>query len=209
MDASLGRGSAVVGRGVTLDTTPCTIVGVTAGSRLEFTSEPDLFVAMNADAPEFRNRLSRTMWVYGRLRPGVETGQAQAELQAVAARIATEIPDDHAGHQVRLVDLQSSSTGFNWRELYFFLAAATLVSILSCLNVANLLLSRALRRRREFAIRGALGGGRAALTRQLTVEGAVLALPAAAAGTLLSMWLLRVFTTQFPPRSSRARRPRG
>ena len=191
---------SAVGRSVMLDTTPCTIVGVTARSRLEFISvEPDLFVAMAVGAPEFRNRLSRSLWIYGRLRPGVQIGQAQAELQAIAARIAADIPDDHAGHQVRLQDLQSASTGFNWRELYFFLAAATLVLILSCLNVANLLLSRALRRRREFAIRGALGGGRAALTRQLIVEGAVLALPAAAAGTLLSMWLLRGFTTQLPP----------
>ena len=190
---------SAVGRSVMLDDTPCTIVGVTAGSRLEFMSEPDLFVAMAVDAAEFRNRLSRSLWVYGRLRPGVQIGQAQAELQAIAARVAVEVPDDHTGHQVRLRDLQSSSTGYNWRELYFFLAAAALVLILSCLNVANLLLSRALRRRREFAIRGALGGGRAALTRQLIVEGAVLALPAAAAGTLLSMWLLRVFSTQLPP----------
>jgi putative ABC transport system permease protein len=189
---------AVVGRSVPLDGTPCTIVGVTAGTRLEFASDPDLFVAIDTAAPEFRNRLSRTYGVYGRLQPGVAIGQAQAELQAIAARIAVAIPDDHTGHQVRLFDLQSHETGFNWRELYFFLGAAVLVMILSCLNVANLLLSRALRRRREFAIRGALGGGRAALVRQLIVEGAVLALPAAAAGTLAAMWLLRVFTSRIP-----------
>jgi predicted permease len=70
--------------------------------------------------------------------------------------------------------------------------------LLSGFNVANLLLSRALRRRREFAIRGALGGGRAALVRQLIVEGGVLALPAAAAGTVMSQWLLGAFTSRIP-----------
>src|SRR5258708_34208693 len=82
--------------------------------------------------------------------------------------------------------------------MYFFFGAATLVLILSCLNVANLLLARALRRQREFAIRGALGGGRPALVRQLVVEGALLALPSAAAGALVSTWMLRVLTVHIP-----------
>ena len=138
------------------------------------------------------------MDVYGRLRPGVEMGQALAEVQAIAARIAASFPDDHAGRDIRFYDLRSFSTGYNWRELYFFMGAAALVMVLAGLNVANLLLSRALRRRREFAIRGALGGGRSALVRQLIVEGAVLALPAAAAGTMVSMWVLRAFSARIP-----------
>lgn len=191
--------AAVIGRGVILDDAPCTIVGITADARLEFATDPDLFVAIDSGAPGFRNRLARTFDVYGRVKPGTEIGQAEAELQAINARIAAALPDDHAGHQVRLYDLQSRATGYNWRELYFFLGAALLVMILSCFNVANLLLSRALRRRREFAIRGALGGGRTALVGQLLVEGALLAAPAAAAGTLASMWLLRAFTARIPP----------
>src|SRR4029079_3654416 len=101
---------------------------------------------------------------------------------------------DPAGARVlSLVDLQEDSTGYNWRELYFFLGAAGVLLLLSGLNVAGLLLSRALRRQREFAIRGALGGGVAALVRQLVVEGAVLAVPAAAAGLLATTWALPGF----------------
>jgi putative ABC transport system permease protein len=69
---------------------------------------------------------------------------------------------------------------------------------LSCFNVANLLLARALRRQREFAIRGALGGGRAALVRQLVVEGAALAIPGASIGVVVSMWTVRAFAAAMP-----------
>jgi putative ABC transport system permease protein len=189
---------AVVGRTVSIDGEAYGIVGVTAGARLEFMTEPDLYVAIDSGAAEFRDRSLRTIDVIGRLRPAVQAGQAQAELQAIAGRIAATFPDDHLGHTVRLQDLQGYGTGYNWRPLYFFLGAATLVLILSCLNVAGLLLARALRRQREFAIRGALGGGRRALARQLLVEGALLAVPGAAAGALVSTWALGVFTTQIP-----------
>jgi len=72
------------------------------------------------------------------------------------------------------------------------------VMMLSCFNVANLLLSRALRRQREFAIRGALGGGRGALVRQLIVEGAALAIPGAGIGVLVSLWTVRAFAAAMP-----------
>ncbi len=189
---------SVAGRGVSLDGEPYTIVGVTAGTRLEFMTDPDLLVPLDTAAPQFRDRSLRVLEIYGRVRSGLAVGQAQAELQSIARRIAVAYPDDDAGRSVQLRDLQSYGTGHNWREMYFFFGAATLVLILSCLNVANLLLARALRRQREFAIRGALGGGRPALVRQLVVEGALLALPSAAAGALVSTWMLRVLTVHIP-----------
>ena len=105
--------------------------------------------------------------------PEIDRRQAQAELESIAAGIAAAFPADHAGYRIEVSDLRF--VGSTSRPLYFFLGAAVLVLALSCINAANLLLARALRRRREFAVRGALGGGRAALIRQLVVESALLA----------------------------------
>jgi putative ABC transport system permease protein len=187
----------VVGRTVSIDEESYAIVGI-AGPRLEFMTEPDFFVVFDPTAAELRDRSVRVLDVYARLRPGATLEQAQAELRAIAGRIALEVPDN-VGHGVELFDLQRHETGFNWRPLFFFLGAAALVLVLSCLNVANLLLARAFRRQREFAIRGALGGGRRALVRQLIVEGLLLAVPGAAAGALVSIWVLALFTSQIPP----------
>ena len=192
------RDPAIVGRTVTLDGERYTIVGATAGTRLEFRSEPDFFVPINPASSAMRNRAARTLQVYGRVSPDATIGQAEAELRTAAARIAATFPSGHEGEVLQLFDLQARLTGFNWRELYFFLAGAVLLMVLSCLNVANLLIVRALRRRREFAIRGALGGGTGALVRQLLVEGGVLALPGALAGALGATWLVRAFTAVVP-----------
>jgi putative ABC transport system permease protein len=189
--------ASVVGRTVSIDGESHTVVGVTAGTRLEFTQEPDFFLAMDPSGPAFQNRSAGTLSVSARLRPGTTHGQAQAELRAIAARIAATFPE-RAGHGVELIDLQRHETGFNWRPLFFFMGAATLVLLLSCLNVANLLVARAFRRQREFAIRGALGGGRRALVRQLIVEGLLLAVPGAGAGALLSAWVLGLFSSYIP-----------
>jgi len=193
-----GSDPGVLGQVLTLDGTDYAIVGVNAGQHLGMGPEPDLFVVLDHAALTESDRLARTLNVEGRLRPGVTLAQAEAELRSIAARIAELHPDDHAGHWVQLSDLRRAHLGYNWRPLAFFLAAAALVLLLSCLNVANLLLARALRRRREFAIRGALGGGQVALTRQLVVEGAVLALPGAAIAALFATWALRAAATQIP-----------
>jgi putative ABC transport system permease protein len=188
----------IVGRIVMLDGQPYAVVGVLANTRLEFMSAPDFFVTIDPSSPEVADRQALTLDTYGRVRPGVAIAQAEAELRTIQSRIAAMFPKDRANQIVHLHDLQEYSTGFNWRQMYFFLAGAALVMLLSCLNVAGLLLARALRRQREFAIRGALGGGTAALLRQLVVEGAVLAIPGAAIGAVATLWLVRAFMATVP-----------
>src|SRR5262245_8784603 len=188
---------SIVGRRIAIDGEGYAVIGVDSGVA-RFAGDPDVFVLLDRSAAGFHDRSRRLIDVIGRMQDGVEITQAQAELQAVVARIAAAFPTDHAGHGVRVVDLKRFSYGYNWRPLYFFLGAASLVLLLSCVNVANLLLARALRRQREFAIRGALGGGRGALARQLIVEGALLAIPSAAAGAMLSSWALRAFSVWIP-----------
>ena len=188
---------SVVGRRIAIDGESHAVVGVDC-SVAHFANDPDAFVLLDPSSPAFRVRSLRQINVIGRMQDGVGIAQAQAELQAVVARIAAAYPEDHTGHGVRVLDLKRFSYGYNWRPLCFFLGAALLVLLLSCVNVANLLLARALRRQREFAIRGALGGGRRALARQLIVEGALLAMPSAAAGAVLSSWALRAVTVWLP-----------
>jgi len=188
----------VAGLTATIDGIDYAIVGVLADQHLEFGSDPDFFGVFDRSSSAMRDRLSRTLTVIGRVHDGASMPQAQGELQAITARIADEFPEDHKGHRVQLEGLREYYRINNSRPLMFFLSAAVLVLLLACANVANLLLARALRRQREFAIRGALGGGRGALIHQLFVEGALLAIPSAAIGLLLSFWALRLFVTQVP-----------
>jgi putative ABC transport system permease protein len=192
---------AVIGRTLTLDTRPVRIVGVVRSDQvMALASDPDLFLALDVSTREFRDRAGRAVTsVIGRLRPGVDAAGAQAELQTIASRITRAYPDGRTGRSIHVEDLRTYHTGFNWRPLYFALGASLIVLLLTCANVASLLLARALRRRREFAIRGALGGGLGALVQQLAVEGALLALPAGAVALLLTYAALGALTTQLPP----------
>jgi putative ABC transport system permease protein len=190
---------AALGRSVAMDGSNYTIVGITAGQHLEYDNiEPDLFIPIDLSGAASQDRATRSLNVVGRLGRHVELGQAQAELQTIAARIAAAHPADRTGYRVEMQDLRLFDTGYNWRPLLFFLGAAGVVLLLSCLNAANLLLARALRRQREFAIRGALGGGRSALIRQMVVEAALLAAPSGAAGIVLASWALKLFGAQIP-----------
>ena len=174
-----GADADVLGRRVVLDDDSYTIVGVMAPSaRLVFVSEPDLFMLADFASARLSDRSRRTLNVFGRLKEDSTLPAAEAELRTIAARLADEYPQSHQGRGITLEDFSASSAGYNWRPLYFFLGAALFVLVLSCANVANLLLARALRRQREFAVRAALGGGYPALVRQLLVEGALIAIPA-------------------------------
>jgi hypothetical protein len=124
---------------------------------------------------------------------------ATADFKRIASQLSAEHPDVNAGRGVTLQDLSTSSAGYNWRPLYFFLGAAAFVLVLSAVNVANLLLARALGRQREFAVRAALGGGTASLVRQLLVEGSIIAVPGTAAGVLLAAWAAGVVSSAVPP----------
>jgi putative ABC transport system permease protein len=188
---------AVLGRTVTIDDQPVAIIGVQDGP-LQFTQDPDLFLPIDPASPAFRDRSVRTLVVIGRLRPGVDAAIAKTEMDAIAARIARDYPDGRTGRTVMVGDLRTGNTGFNWRPLYFFLWASGLVLLLTCVNVAGLVIARALRRGREFALRGALGGGRGALVRQLLVEGALLAIPGGALGLLFTSWALGALSRFIP-----------
>ena len=189
----------IVGGSVRLDGRPMQVVGVVAAVDVDG-PDYEAYVPIDESRPEFRDRTQQILTdVIGRLRPGATRAEAEAQLQGVAQRIARAYPQGRTGHQLRTEDYRQYYARSDARPLYLFLAASALVLVLTCVNIAGLLLARALKRRSEFAIRGALGGGMAALLRQLVIEGFGLALPASAGALLLARWGVGVLAAEMPP----------
>ena len=140
----------------------------------------------------FGERAWGWLGVFGRLKPGVSLTRSQAEMRAIAAHLEQAYPATNGGRGVEVIagiELDSDDRAALARFLGLLLAAVSLLVLISCGNVANLLLVRAAARRREIAVRLALGASRVRLIRQLLTEGVVLSLPAGLLGLLLAPWL--------------------
>lgn len=186
----------VVGQSIRLDETPAVIIGVVAFNG-SMGPDPDFFMAINERAPAFSDRDRALSYAaIARLKAGVTAEQARAELQTLATRFAPAT--DGARQRIVVDDVGEYFAGNNWRPFYFFLGASLVVLVLSIVNVATLLLSRSLRRGPEFALRRALGGGQAALARQLFVEGSLLALAGGVLGILTASWAIGALAPMIP-----------
>lgn len=187
-----------VGRRVTLDGRPVAIIGVVQAND-SLGAGADVFVPLDERASSFLDRANPLFaGAVGRLAPGVDAVAAQARLDAINVRHAAERPDSPPERTIAAEDLSRSYRSPNWRPLYFLLGASVVVLLLSAVNVASLVLGRAFSRAREFALRGALGGGSLALARQLAAEGALLAVPAGALGLLLAQWTVGALAAELP-----------
>jgi predicted permease len=167
-----------------------TIIGVMPpGFRFSFAGSPEQIYTPLVRDPSRTHGFVR---VVGRLRPGLPIASAQSEMNVLTARLAREFPDTNKGVGTNIVPLVQAMAGKSRIALLMLLGVVTMVLLIACTNVANLMLARSASRQRELALRAALGAGRARLLQQLVTESTVLALAGGALGLLLSSWTARL-----------------
>jgi putative ABC transport system permease protein len=192
-----GSDPRVVGRGITLNSELYTIIGVLPASFAAL-FPMDVVVPFDND---WVKRADSDLGLFGRPKPGITLEQASAEMSLIAQRIASQRLD-RKGWGVVLVPLESARVEYIRPALLVLLGGVGFVLLIACVNVANLLLARAVSREREVAMRIALGAGRFRLIRQFLAESTLLALLGGGAGLFLAMWgtdlLMRVVPSRIP-----------
>ncbi len=174
----------VLGKSITLDGKVYSIIGVMpAGFRFAGV-DAEVWVPMGFESWEMENRGGHNYQAIGRLKPGVTLEQAQTELTTITGRLGQQYELDR-GWGATVLPLRDRLVRDSKRPLFILFGAVGFVLLIACSNIANLLLARASKRTREFAIRGALGAGRPALFRQLVLESLLLAVTGAVAGWFL------------------------
>jgi predicted permease len=189
---------ALIGKSIVFDGKPHTVVGIApAGFRLD--SEADVFTPLGQSTrPQMQNRGARFIHVMARLRPGVTLLAAQTELSLIARHQAEQYPKSNEGRGLVAHPLRQEIVGDVRSTLWLLLGAVGLVLLIACVNVASLLLVRAVSRERELAMRVALGAGWGRLVRQCLTESAVLGLSGGLLGILLAAFGIRPFVVFWP-----------
>ena len=189
-----GGDPAIIGKTITLNGERHEIIGVVPDtfrdvgrSQISSVAGAQLFVPLRID-PARENRGNRTLRVVGRLRPDVSLEQARAEMSSIAAEMGREFPSSNKGWGINLVRVDDSMFDEGIRpSLLVLLGAVAVVMLIACANVSNLMLAKAMGRRRELALRTALGASRRRLVHQLLTESIVFAVVSGVVG----MWRVR------------------
>lgn len=193
----------IVGSSLNLDQRTFTVVGIVPASfRYPLLSQSEQIWIPLVHDPLFGSWMMRRgghwLQVTGLLKPGVSSTQAQAELDALCARLSKEFPAHNGGWGAHMGPLQQMLVGNVKTALLVLLGAVGLVLLIACANIANLLLTRGSARAKEFALRASLGAGRARIIRQLLSEAAVLGALGGVAGIALAWWGVQALSHFLP-----------
>jgi putative ABC transport system permease protein len=200
----------IVGKDVLLNSHQFKVIGIAPpafkGTELIYTPEIWLPSSMiqwvEPGGNWLEDRNTRNFFAVGRLKPGLSARQAEASMNLLAGQLAKEYPDTNEGQSIKIVppgfilpDLRGAVVSFTW----VLMAAVVLVLVVTCTNLAGLMLARATDRRREIAIRLAMGANRMRLIRQLLTESVLLSLVGGVAGVLLAFWMIGTVLAFKPP----------
>ena len=205
-----GGSRKIVGQSISLNGTAYTVIGVLPANFYytgnNFGRVPEIFLPLGqwTDKTFLDRRVGMGMDAMGRLKPGVTLAQARADMDGVAQNLARAYPDADKNSGITVHSLKQDMTGDVASLLYILLGAVGFVLLIACVNIANLLLARSTGRTREFAIRAALGAGRARMIRQLLTESVLLSVSGGLIGLILAAWGTRAAIAILPQALPRA-----
>ena len=193
-----GADRTIIGRAVPVAGGTVRVVGVMPASFRPILGDEEYWAPMALDWFN-RARVGRYAMALGRLKDGVTVERAQTDMSRIARQLESDYPDYNTGWGATVLPLTEQVVGGSRRTILIVLGAVSLVLLIACANVANLMLARAASRGRELAVRAALGAPRWRLVRQALVESVMLALAGGAAGVLLASWGVHLLVRAAPP----------
>ena len=194
-----GADPKIIGRVIHLDGKPATIVGVLPrGFEFAPANSAPLWVPMHQTGDPITRRSLHWLTVIGRLAPGVTPDQARAEMRSINAQLASAYPKENSSIFLVMEGLSDQVVGKVRPILLILLGAAGFVLLITCANIANLQLTRSISRRKEFAVRAALGASRASLLSQSLTESLLLSFVGAGLGLIAAQWGVNLLVAAIP-----------
>jgi putative ABC transport system permease protein len=188
----------VLGRKLVFDDGVYTVIGVMPKNFFFPSRDSEFWTAMRFSAENFQDRNDNYTYGVARLKPGVSLKQAATDMNTVAAQLSRQYPKELSHVGANVIKFQDDIGSQSKMMLYVLLGAALCVLLVACTNLANLLLARAMTRRKELAVRSAMGAGRERLVRQMLTESVVLSLTGGAIGVFLAVNALPLLTKLIP-----------
>jgi putative ABC transport system permease protein len=200
-----GENPNILGRDLVLDDRQYTIIGVLQPTPINALTYPDVYVTNGPllNQPHIMERDTRWFFPLGRMKPHVSIAQAQAEMDTIASRLASQYPATTKDMGIRVESMTENLTSGNGKPLLLLILASSLMFLLAVLNVMTIFLAGTLERAQELSVRSALGAPRSILVRQLLLQALLFAIVGAGLGLLFAKLALVYFLERFPNAAQR------